>query len=348
MSVYSFFIYTIFFSFSVFFAYISTHIPNRNKPILIAFTYCFIVFFWSIRDDIGFDYANYVLIYKEINAGYSSHVEPLYYSLSRIFSNFEKGYLLTLSAMSALTYFFLFKAFVYKGILWQGILFSLCFQFQFMAANQVRQALAISVFIYLLKYIEQKKYIIAILGIIVVVFFIHTSAFFLLVIIPLSYIRISPKKWSAIIIVLYFLYLKGVFRNLGNILMTTLPLPENYQHFLLSERMEPEVIGFSLIMLFYVLISLYILYNENYIKEKSILTLYMFGVCMYILFIEYHLLLRLSFYLLYINMYIASIIHKNNRNRGEALLLSSVLFYLFICLQPTNMHGVIPFKCIFD
>lgn len=341
----TFLIYAIFMCLSVLLAFISQYSKRKiDKIFFLLIAYFVIVLFWSIRYDIGFDYENYIYIYYEIKNGYSSYVEPVYAFLSKLFS-VEGGEYLTISAMSFLTYFFLFYMFIKKNVLWLGVFFSLAFQFQFMAANQVRQALAISVFLCLLHSIEKKRSLTWIIGIIIVALICHTSALFLLVMIPFCRINLSGKKWCIIISVLFLLYLKGAFRNLGNVLITSLPLPDNYQHFLLSDRVESESVGFSMVMLFYVLVALYIAWNYN-MKEDRIFSLYMLGTCMYIVFIEYHLFLRLSFYLFYTNIYIASMFCKENRRLGKILLVVSFLFYLFVCAQPTNMHGVIPYKTL--
>ena len=72
---------------------------------------------------------------------------------------------------------------------------------------------------------------------------------------------------------------------------------------------------------------------------------YMIGICLYIVFVEYHLLLRLSFYLFYINLYVVSSFCKEKKS-GRILVIISVIFFLFICAQSTNMHGVIPYKSL--
>ncbi|WP_196052073.1 EpsG family protein [Bacteroides clarus] len=337
-------IYAIFMQLSVSLAFVSRYSTPKYHFLLVLVTYLLVVSFWALRHDIGFDYENYTYIFYEIKNGYSSYVEPAYYLLCRIFSRVDGGEYYVIGAMSMLTYTILFYFFLRKNILWQGLLFSLVFQFQFMAANQIRQALAICVFFLILPYIEKKQTLKWGIGVGIIALVCHTSAIFLFLLIPLCRINLSGKKWCFIISILYILYLEGVFRSLGNFLLLNLPLPENYQHFLATDRVEAEVIGFSLVMLFNVAVALYVAWN--YVtEEKRIFSLYMIGICLYIVFVEYHLLLRLSFYLFYINLYVVSSFCKEKKS-GRILVIISVIFFLFICAQSTNMHGVIPYKSL--
>lgn len=344
----TFLIYTIYAFFVVLLAYISQSCKEKKNRILFTIiTYLFVVSFWSFRYGIGFDYDTYILMYYEIKHGYSSSVEPVYFFISKLFAGVDKGEYLVIASMSILTYLFLFQILIKKKILWLGLFFSLVFQYQFMAANQIRQALAISAFLCLLPYIEKRETIKWVIGMLLIAILFHVSTLFILLIIPFSKIKISGKRWCFIIAVLYLLYLFGVFRSFGNILMTSLPLPEKYQLYLTTSRMEAENVGFSFVMLFNVLVALYVAWNYH-LKDQRIFTLFMFGVCMYIVFIEYHLLYRLSFYLFYTGIYIVSTFCKYDRNRGRFILIASFLFFLLLCSQPSNLHGVIPYMSLFD
>ena len=348
MHIDTFFIYTFFGIFSFICSYLSQACKRReNQIIFISIAYISVVTFWSIRYRIGFDYDNYIYLFHEIKKGYSSYVEPMYTLLCKLFSNINKGEYLVIASMSALTYLFLFIILIKKKIFWPGLFFSFAFQYQFMAANQIRQALAISAFLCLLPTIENKQPSKWIVGIILITLLFHTSAIFLLFLIPLCNIKISGKKWCLAISILFVAYLNGAFQKFGNFLFSVLPIPERYQLYLLTERIESEDVGLSLVMLFNILVAIYIAWNYQ-LKENRIFTLYMIGICMYIIFVEYHLLLRVSFYLFYINIYMASIFYKQQSQKGLWLILASILFSLFNFAQSTNMHGVIPYKTLFS
>lgn len=348
MDLRSFLVYSSFLLISTLLAFISQWCKNKNNSIaFLIFTYSFIVIFWSLRYGIGFDYDTYIDISKEIRKGYGSYTEPIYHFASLLFP-FDGGEFFTISFMSAITYFFLLL-FLYKNnILWQGVFFSIILQFQFMASNQIRQALAITVFLFALEYIEKKSYKIWIPILILNVLLCHTSAFVLFLIIPFAQrIKLSNKKWMIIIVTLYLLQLVGAFKSLGNILLTTLPIPENYLHFINSDRVLAEDIGFSPVTLFYVLVTIYVLMYYNP-KNRTVLNLYLIGLCMYVVFIEYHLLQRLSMYCFYISIYIISKYCANSKQNGINVVLASIAFYTLLITKETNLHGVIPYSSLFD
>lgn len=344
----TFLVYTLFGFVSVLLAYFADLCRNSlHKLPFVVLSFIVVVVFWAIRYDIGFDYENYIYIYYELKYGYSSYVEPFFTIISSFFADTKGGEYWVIAAMTFFTYLFLYIILIRKKILWLGLLFSLAFQFQFMAANQIRQAFAISVFLCLLPLIETKQTIKWCIGIILIALICHTSAIFLLFLIPFCRINISGRIWCIIISILFLAYLGGAFHQFGNYLFSILPVPENYQHFLSTERVEAEEVGFSLVMLFNILVALYLAWNYK-LKEKRVFTLYMLGICMYIMFIEYHLLLRISFYLFYINIYVASLFCKEQSKKGIWLILASVVFSLFNFAQSSNMHGVIPYKTLFS
>lgn len=344
MDIISAIIYILYGIISVGIAYVA---QKNNSKIIAGIAYLIVVLFWGFRCNIGFDYDGYVQIFDDIRYGQRSYVEIGYYYLNYIFSPWGNGYIGTFFLASAVTFFFLFKAFWERKILWQGLFFSLALQFQFMAANQVRQAIAIAIFLYILNYLENRSYLKFVIGIICIVFAFHTSAICLLFAIPLSRIRLNKIIWTIILVATYFLYLKGYFVSLGNYLFEILPIPERYTAYLLGDRVNPEQIGFSLVQLSNVLIGLYLLWNEKYILSKSLLPVFLAGLVAYMVFIEYHLFLRMSFYFVYSNIILASLLCSRSPKKGFPLVVFCGLLFVLICLQSSNMHGVLPYQSWF-
>lgn len=222
---------------------------NRSK-ILALFSYIICVIFWGIRKDIGFDYIGYVEIFKDIQFGGSSYVELGYYLLNKFFTPYKDGFIGVFILSSAITFGFIFFTFWRNRILWQGLLYSLVFQYQFMAANQVRQAMAIAIFISFVHFLQNKQYLKYTLSVILTTLLVHSSAIFLLLGIPLSLIHFNKYAAVIIILLIYLLYIKGYWSNMGYWLFSIIPVPESYSHYLLTERVFSEYVGFSLIQLF--------------------------------------------------------------------------------------------------
>lgn len=313
-------------------------------PCGLILTYLVVVLFWAIRYDIGYDYAGYVDIFEEIRRGASSYVEPGYYYLNRLFDGNPHGYVWVLAVMTVVTYFFLFKLFVREKILALGLFFSAAFQFQYMASSQVRQAAVVAIFLYLLRFLEAKKYMQYIVGV-VICLLIHTSAVFLFLAIPLRKLRLSRMIWGGLVLVLYGCYLKGLFRTLGTSLITAFPLYEKYQT---TDRILPEDLGFSIVMLWNIGVACYFLVYAKLINRPVLLNLYMVGVCMYCIFFEFHLLSRISAYFVYINIYLSALLCKNNLYYAIPLCVAAILVFILLSLKIPNLHGIFPYQTIFQ
>ena len=109
MDYFSWLVYGIFMVIACALAY-KTERENYD-PVWLGITYLFVVVFWGIRYDIGFDYAGYRGIFSDIKYKDWSYVEPGFYFLNKLFVGSETGYIGVLAVSTALTYFFLFKAF---------------------------------------------------------------------------------------------------------------------------------------------------------------------------------------------------------------------------------------------
>lgn len=313
---------------------------------LITLSLFIIIVFWGFRKDIGWDYEGYVEIFKNAQYNYNWNIELGYYYLNILFTSFKEGYIYVLLCATIITYLFLFKAFRQYKIIWLGVFFSLVYQFQFMAANQVRQSIAISIFLYSLYFLINKKYLIFCLIITLTSIFVHLSAITLFFAIPFSKINLSRRVWSIIIVLTYTLYIVGYFKFLGNYIFSIIPLPEQYARYLLGSRVNPEEVGFSIVQLCNVCISLYIIWNYKNHKNSILLPIYLIGILMYMIFIEYHLFLRASFYFTYVNIILASLVYKQSPKRGLPLMIFSGLLFILICSRETNMHGIIPYQSL--
>lgn len=326
-------------------AYVAEY--NRDKRLaILSFMIC--VLFWGVRYGIGFDYENYVKIYEDIKVNGGFLVEPGWYALNFLFSRIPNGEVLVMMSASAITFAFMFLAFWRRRILWQGLFFSLVFQFQFMAANQVRQAMGIAIFLFILKYIEERRWIRYVLWVVLSSVLVHVSAIILLLAIPLSFIKVNKYAGVTLLAIVYLGYLLGKFTSLGNTVLFLLPIPEKYSLYLLTDRVFSEEVGFSIVQLVNVAVVGVLLWNKRVIKNEIAVTLMFTGSLMYMMFIEYHLLLRMSFYFLYMNIIVASLFVKKTAWRGQLLVTIMSFFFVMVCLQSDNMHGVLPYSSIFS
>lgn len=318
---------------------------SNYNPVWVAVTYLFIVGFWAVRYKIGFDYKGYMEIFASIKYGGYSYVEPGYYYLNKLFAFSSHGYVYVIGLTTALIYLFLFKMLLDRRILFYGIFFALSFQFQFLAANQIRQAVVIAGFLYVVRYIEQKKYWAYTIRILLLMLF-HYSALFLLIAIPLSKIRLPKWCCFGALVGAFVLLRSGVLHFLGTAILQSLPFYEAYQNNL--ARMQAEDIGFSIVIVFYILVACYLIIYRDTIRLPALFNVYIIGFTLYILFVDFHLINRIMQYLIFLNVILASVLCKHNFRQGALLFIVTFLVFNLLAARDINQHGIHPYSTVFE
>ena len=141
------------------------------------------------------------------------------------------------------------------------------------------------------------------------------------------------------------MYLSGCFREVGTKLLMVLPIYDRYKF---TSYMAAEDVGFSIVMLFELCVALFILFFSDTVNRPVLLTIYLLGIVFYNVFVEYHLIGRVVFYLTYLNIILASVLIKKDGHNG--VLLFGVTWFVMILLlgkEPTR-HGNLPYQTIFE
>ena len=314
------------------------------RPLGLLLTFAFVVIFWAIRYDIGNDYKGYMTIFYLVKYGYPYEVELGYRWLNKCFAWSQTGYIGALGVMTILSYFFLFKMFIREKILTLGLFFSMAFLLQFMLTNQVRQAFVLVYFLSVVHYLEEGKYWKYILSLLPMLLF-HLSVVLLFPLVFVVKLRLSKITWAIALIGTYIMYLLGFFKEIGTKLMMAFPLYDQYK---LTERMMAEDVGFSSVMLFGLCVALFILFFSDSINRPVLLTIYLLGILFYNVFIEFHLIGRVIFYLTYLNVILASVLVKKDWHNGAVLLGVTWLMFLLLAGKEPAYHGNLPYQTIFD
>lgn len=164
-----------------------------------------------IRYDVGPDYSRYASAYYSIQryGGDVTLSSFLYYWLSRLFGNVPYGYVWVLGIYQFLTVFVLFRLLTKKDIFYFGIFLFVVLGFWFWTLDGVRQGLACVIFLYAVKYIEQKnlsKYLCCI----AVAFVVHISSIFLL---PVYWI-VQKKYPKFLLCILLIVFIGGHYMQI--------------------------------------------------------------------------------------------------------------------------------------
>lgn len=313
--------------------------------IWVSLTYLVVTGFWAIRYQIGFDYVGYMDIFTAVKYNRFTFVESGYYYLNKLFSFSKYGYVYVIAISTIIIYLLLFKMLIYRKILTYGLFFSLGFQFQFMAANQMRQALVIAGFLYATRYIEEKRYwpyVFWLLGLMVF----HSTAIFMLLAIPMSKIRLPKTIAIGLLMISFVLLQLGVFKTLGTTILRSVPFYEQYQT--MEGRMQAEEVGFSIVMLFYFVVACMLILYRDTINYPTISNIYILGFIAYVMFFDFHLLNRMMQYFTMLNIILAAYLCKHSLNRGILLVIVTFFAYGLLSMKIPNLHGIQPYQTVFN
>lgn len=311
----------------------------------------------GLRYDTATDYLNYVLLFYRIRDGlnFALEVEPGYLLLNKMFVAVPYGFTIVLFISSLVTIFFLMDFLTrYSSLKW-GLFFCFCFELIMMFNNQVRQGIAVAIFLYATRYIEEGKWWKYLIAVIIAMMF-HMSALIAIAYYPLIKManrKPHPKAYLIIGICFVAVLLSGV---LSPLLSGLFEINEHYARFQGTGYQEAdsfESIGFvfifNLLVYFYILISRGAFEKNNYLFYNMTFVV----LVLYCVFGTIPLMERLVRYL-YVYEYVALAIvvgnKKYHRNKQASIIrtimLTCICIYGLYCSYVNNLGGI--YKTVFS
>lgn len=229
----SLFFYNVIMILCVFFCVLSQK-KHTKRGVFLA--YLILIFISVIRFDIGYDYENYWHCFDDATRGYCGGMDVvdllLYYVKEPftllsviIFCSFSGAPIWIFGVYACLTIYFIYRAVEYwnpqKHAICIFILFISCIFFE--TWDWVRQGLALSILLYSLKYVDQRKKGRFLLCMIYA-FCCHFSAMIFSIVYFIKDIRLNSKVLVMIIGVLYGMGVMGIFGKLYGQIFSMLPL----------------------------------------------------------------------------------------------------------------------------
>ncbi|BAO75048.1 EpsG family protein [Winogradskyella sp. PG-2] len=347
---FTFIIYNVILLFGVLFAYISERITSRSNHIAIVASFLVVFLFVGLRHYVGNDYEAYVVLFNAIRNGIGTRLEYGYFLINSMFTESVNGYKYVMLISSFITFFFLFKTFVKEQILPLGIFFVFAFELIFLINDQVRQGIAIAIFLYAIQFIENREFYKYSIIMIATGVLIHYSA---LIMLPayFMYRKYLPTwVWCVAIILGYIVYSRGMFQNIFGNLISLIPFYGDRFGNETKHIVAIEKLGTGLAVLFWVIIGLYIALNQRKINRPVLVNLYLFGTVFFIVTLDFHVITRVAFYLVYIKVLVLPLYIKNENNWTLKLgvLAVALLFFELEVLLELGTHGGFPYKTIFE
>lgn len=312
---------------------------------------------YGLRYDTATDYLNYVLLFYRIRDGlnFALEVEPGYLLLNKAFVSVPYGFTVVLFICSLVSIYLLMDFMTRNKSLKWGLFFCFCFELIMMFNNQVRQGIAVAIFLYATRFIHDGKWWKFLVAIIIAMMF-HMSAIIALVYYPL--IRLTSRKphptaYLIIGVCSVIILLSGIMAPL---LSGLFEINEHYARFQGTGYQEAdsfESIGF--VFIFNLLVYFYILINKGAFDKSNYVFYNMTFVILvlYCIFGTIPLMERLVRYL-YAYEYVALAIvignRQYNKNRQVALtravMMMCICVYGLYCSYANNLGGV--YKTVFS
>lgn len=329
---------------------------KNNTKYGVYGAYLILILISVLRYDIGNDYLAYTefiqFMANQFKLSYYTPLsdetrEPFIYILTYIFRESTYPYLWVLGIHFIVSLFFLYKAFKDNDSHFIGIMLFFISGMLFVYWDQVRQAVAISIILYAIKYIKEEKFLTYLLFVLLAATA-HYSAILLL---PFYFIsKIKPSKIVYIIIILalalsnaatnYFNYL---FENIITLIpyFDTKETSFSYVQILSS--------GYKIRVFFYSLVwSTIIFFLPD--KQRVLINFLFVGAIIFIIASGALNVMRISFYFIFTMTLSIPIVLKIEKARTIMLVMLAGLFLFFArdVITDTGTRGCVPYDNVFS
>ncbi|WP_288614061.1 EpsG family protein [uncultured Bacteroides sp.] len=345
---YTGFCYSFILALAVLLAYFSVKAKDaRLKLLFLVLSFLIVSMFCGLRFFVGNDYGGYYYIFRNCRLGYPTRIEPSFFLLNKIFSNSTYGYIYVLFVSSVITVWLLYKLLIKCNILYLGVFFLFTLNLLIMINDQVRQGIALSIFLYGFQYVEKKFFFKYSLFVILATTF-HYTAILLL---PLYFIRcftFKPWMWIFLLLLVFFLHRIGL---LSNIVVSVLEHTPIYGEIYQTKGVYFEAVQESsgLGTLYKLIIALVVAISYNKMKRNYYVDLFLIGSILNIFFVGFLLAERVSFYLLYANVVALPLLYLSTKKKIIRLFILVIPLTYFVVQSFSGLesHGAVPYRTFF-
>lgn len=329
-------------------------LPNQAVPFFTSEVWLMLLTFalvFGMRYDVGIDYMNYLNSYR---TGYDvERTEWLFRKFIVLLSHNRVHYAFYFGAIAFSQILFFLLAFKNERFLFPYLIFVLfAGQYCFLWMNVMRQDIAACIFIYAVRYIDEKKFWRYLLWC-VIAFLIHKTAIILVLLYPLLKSGRDYFKRGDIQLLILFIFiilhfssfnLNLVLSPLIRFVAELLNYDKIYIERLFAELQLSEVsikrntgIGFILLALVDVIVVLYSTKLKSFFNTKRftiMYNLYFAGTIIQIFLAEFMILSRPFRYFRYFKLivvaYLLYYLYNNTKTNNTVVLLILIVLYLMI------------------
>lgn len=315
----------------------------------------------GFRYDVGTDWSGYkdwfeyykVVPWESLN---KLNFEPGFLFLNYFLASFGFSYTIMFFSVALISWFFLFKGLAAK-FLPLFIFFVFVDEYFFWSMNGIRQFVAISIFIFSIRFIIQKnlkKYSASIL----IASLFHTSALILLPFFFIPWEKIyKVGVWFFMFIISLFLANTSLILNsVENVLKVVgnfVPILSVYLEYFENGRFEASITEIGLGFYFRVIIASLIFYYSRYVVEKYPSTkifflLFFIGSILYNMFYMFPLIGRINLYFIFARtISLALVVYylwTEKKHRPVAIGICALYFILFLVTINNSSNDCCPYE----
>ncbi|HAS8551803.1 TPA: EpsG family protein [Vibrio vulnificus] len=324
---------------------------SDSNDAALAKCFCFgsflcLFFLSALRHYVGKDYANYVMIFRDISNGSNLDLlEPGFYALNYIVSYVANEYLVMFALVSFITYLFFFKLLYDKKIVFLGVLIAFSCGYIFRNNNLIRQGVASAVFMFSISFLEEKKFKTYYSSIVLASLFHYTVLLFL----PLKYVLSFFKGKRFFLITLTVLSAILSKFGFGDLLLKVISMIPYYGELYMARSylLDTASSGTNLVVYMWSLLSIVTIY---YRPNCAYSILFSLGSILSLLTLDMSLLYRMSSYLADFKIIAIPLFIKDNLKFNALLVYPSKLFFISILLLLTFLNvkngisGAVPYN----
>lgn len=329
---------------------------NKNNSLYAILAILLFSIVMGVRYGVGVDY----LAYKDLYETYRQYRIIDYFRMEYGFALIIKlcaildcHYTVFFGLIAFFQAFLIFKTFEDREYLYPYLAYTFmigCIWYEF--CNGMRQELAFCLFVFAIKYIQNKKFLPYLITIIVASL-IHRSGILLLLLYPLFY---KNNDWFKSISIQYIFLCVALILSQLNIIDPVLNIISPYLHILnyedylnnSPEKLSHEVsigLGFVNLLCIHLIQIFYSNKVKRYFKDISfniIYSIYLIGVIWNYLFLHSQLFLRFNYYLLglqfIVSAYVLRYLHKKSIPMFCLLLLLYFLIFISFLIDSETSY----------
>lgn len=326
---------------------------KNNKTLLILTCVFTLSLTYGLRVGIGNDYEQYNNIYNQVNYNLYNAIEPTYIILSKLFYPLENGFNYLVASYSFISFILCYIGVKKYDIYSYLPIMMLSCGFIFFIDNQIRQALAMSFFVFYMRYIHTREFGKYLTCVLISTVFAHFSSIILLSAYFIRKKKISNTVWI-LLLISSFILMK--IDAVGTILYKLISVVPYYSELYLQRfnNIEIEQAGSGLGVLFWLMIAVFIVLYSDKVNDPVLINLFLLGTLINTVFINYDIFERISFYFIYLRFIILAIIIKKIIFKNNIEFMISIIIFMltlvFTCyeiLNDANKHGSVPFSLLY-